>query len=221
MTRRRSRDRGVAPARSCWYSSIVRLCSREERPLGLSTKPTRCTNGSIVWTFCSGVTTSSWSPRRAKSRSANRVDSSDPRPNASSMTANRNVRADPAGGVEPELVGERGSEDRVGELLLLAARLAVGVGVGLVLLVGLAPALGRVEDEPVAHVGDAQRPLPVVLGHPLATLEPRDEGPDLLELAPRSRARRHRRAAHPRCRRAAGCGTRGSRSSGSAPRRGG
>ncbi|CPU67718.1 Uncharacterised protein [Mycobacteroides abscessus] len=45
----------------------------------------------MTWIFCSGVTMSSCSPRRRNSSSAKRVDSSDPRPNASSMTTNRNA----------------------------------------------------------------------------------------------------------------------------------
>ena len=60
--------------------------------VGLSTKPTADTYGSITWIFCSGVTISSCRPSRSNSSSANLVDSSDPRPNASSMTTNRKVR---------------------------------------------------------------------------------------------------------------------------------
>ena len=50
------------------------------------------TYGSMTWIFCSGVTISNCRPSRPNSSSANRVDSSEPRPNASSMTANQNVR---------------------------------------------------------------------------------------------------------------------------------
>ena len=45
----------------------------------------------MTWIFCSGVTISSCRPSRPNSSSANLVDSSEPRPNASSMTAKRNV----------------------------------------------------------------------------------------------------------------------------------
>ena len=90
------RRRDAAPRaraiRSAWYSSIVSVRSREYRDVGLSTNPTADTCGSITWIFCSGVTISSCSPSRSNSSSANLVDSSDPRPNASSMTTKRKVR---------------------------------------------------------------------------------------------------------------------------------
>src|SRR5690606_8227114 len=70
------------------YSSIVIVWSREEVPVGLSTKPIAWTYGSMTCTFCSGVTMRSWSPSLANSSSAYRVETSDPRPNASSITAN-------------------------------------------------------------------------------------------------------------------------------------
>jgi hypothetical protein len=77
---------------AAWYSSMVSVCSRELLLWGLSTKPTADTYGSMTWIFCSGVTISNCRPSRPNSSSANRVDSSEPRPKASSMTANRNVR---------------------------------------------------------------------------------------------------------------------------------
>ena len=98
------------------------------------------------------------------------------------MTANRNVRDLRRAPLQLELVGQRRGEDRVGELLLLAAGLAAGVGVVLVFGVVLAVPLGGGEDEPVPHVGDAPGPLPVRLGLPLAAPEPLDDPVDLQEL---------------------------------------
>ena len=81
-----------------------------------------------------------------------------------------------------ELVGERGGEDRVRELLLLTAGLAGGVGVALVFAVVLAVPLGGGEGEPVPDVGDQPRPLLVRLGLSLPPLEPLDDPLDLQEL---------------------------------------
>jgi hypothetical protein len=70
----------------------VRVWSRDALLVGLSTNPTADTYGSMTWIFWRGVTISSWRPSRSNSSRANLVDSSEPRPNASSMTANWNVR---------------------------------------------------------------------------------------------------------------------------------
>ena len=58
------------PSRRARYSSMVIVWSRENVPVGLSTKPIAFTYGSITWTFCSGVTMSSCSPSLANSSSA-------------------------------------------------------------------------------------------------------------------------------------------------------
>ena len=65
---------------------------------------------------------------------------------------------------EPELVGQAGSEDGVGELFLLAARLAARVGVMLMLAVVLAPALAGGKHKAVAHIGDLGAPATVLFG---------------------------------------------------------
>jgi hypothetical protein len=83
---------------------------------------------------------------------------------------------------EAELVGQAGGEDGVGQLLLLAARLAARIRVVLVLAVVLAPALAGGEDEPVADVGDLGRPAAVLLGESLAAAQTLDDVLDLQEL---------------------------------------
>ena len=52
------------------YSVMVRPCSREWAPVGLSTKPTADTYGSITRIFCSGVTIISCRPSRVNSSRA-------------------------------------------------------------------------------------------------------------------------------------------------------
>ena len=66
--------------------------------------------------------------------------------------------------LQPELVGQAGGQDRVRQLLFLAARLAAGIGVVLVLAAIFAPALAGGEDEPLADIGDLGRPAAVGLG---------------------------------------------------------
>lgn len=64
----------------CDVTNVIRLTCRE-----------------ITLTFYSGVTTSNCNPRRSKSSKPDLVEDSDPRPNASSITAKRNAsdRGDP------------------------------------------------------------------------------------------------------------------------------
>ena len=83
--------------------------------------------------------------------------------------------------LELELVGERGGEDRVRELLLLPAGLAAGVGVRLVFAIVFPVPLGGGEGVPIPHVGDLPRPLLVRLALPIAALEPLDDPLDLQE----------------------------------------
>jgi hypothetical protein len=78
------------------------------------------------------------------------------------------------GGVDTELIGERGREDGVGELLLLAAGLAAGIGVDLVLAVVAAVEFAGGEDEPAPYVGDPGGPPGVdagVVGTALETVK--------------------------------------------------
>ena len=84
--------------------------------------------------------------------------------------------------VELELVRQRRGQDRVGELLLLPAGFAAGVGVRLVFAVVLPVPLGGGEGVPIPHVGDQPRPLLVRLALPIAALEPLDDPLDLQEL---------------------------------------
>ena len=78
-------------------------------------------------------------------------------------------------GRELELISERRCEDRVGEFLLLAARLAGGVAVALVLLLGIAPPLACREHEPLSDVGDPAFPRPVLIAEAFSALEAVDD----------------------------------------------
>src|SRR5262245_59454198 len=89
---RRSPTHPARAALSARYSSMVRLRTMEIRPSWLCTNPTLEMNGSMMWIFCSGVTTSSCRSSRPNRSSPYRADSSDPRPNASSITTNRKDR---------------------------------------------------------------------------------------------------------------------------------
>src|SRR5690606_5959156 len=81
--------------------------------------------------------------------------------------------------LQAELVGQARRQDGVGELLLLAAGLAAGVGVVLVFAVVLAPAFAGGEQEPVAHVGDLGGPAAILLRQAFAAAEAVDDGLDL------------------------------------------
>src|SRR3569832_1938030 len=83
---------------------------------------------------------------------------------------------------QSELIGQTGGEDGVGQLFLLAARLAAGIRVVLVLGVVFAPALAGGEQEPVAHVDDLRCPPSVQFRHPLAATETINDGLYLKEL---------------------------------------
>ena len=78
-------------------------------------------------------------------------------------------------------MGEAGGKHRIGELFLLAAGFAAGIGIVLMFAAVVAPTLGRGKDEPVAHVRDLARPAPVEFGCPFASLEPLDDALDLEE----------------------------------------
>ena len=83
---------------------------------------------------------------------------------------------------QTELIGQTGGKDGVGQLFLLAAGFAAGIGIMLVLHIVLAPTLAGGEQKAVAHVGDLGGPAPVLFAQALTAPEAIDDGLDLEEL---------------------------------------
>src|SRR5690606_2830784 len=83
---------------------------------------------------------------------------------------------------EPELIGKGRGEDRVSELLLLAAGLARGIAIQLALRAVRPPALLRRELEPLAHVRHFRAPARVELRLAFPAVQAFDERFHLQEL---------------------------------------